>query len=717
MPTRQADVVVVGAGPAGACTAFHLSALGYDVVIVERAEFPRDKTCGDGLTWSAVQALENIGALSLLAAPRRIDGVRFAVDKRSRVVRYSESHVPEAHGLVVPRVALDAAVLTCAVEAGARVVHGELRNLVLSDERVEAQYESPETGAEAIRARVVVGADGARSRVAALAGLGGAAVGDMGLAMRVYADECRGLDDLLHVYMPITRADGTTLASYGWAFPVSDHVANVGVGVYGSGDGRGIGRLLTRFVEQLRQADDRFSSSILRQQSARAAPLRFDFIPGATFGDAVLLVGDAAGMVSPFTGEGISFALESAAIAADSIDQYFKRRALDLSIYATKLGRAYAAYFEAGRRAAKRFRITWNVIRDSFDSDRPIFDLVRQGALYPELLGGGPAGGGAPLEPIEAQVAAIRTRLGADLIAVSELLIDATRAEWPALAKAIASAFDDPRIPFRPAVLLLLASYMGEPGPGAATQVATAALELGHLAVLCHFSVEDLEDRGGVARRDWSNKVAALLGDYLLARSAELLSSVGDTGSDMADHMAAMMLCRLEQGWGDARPRSEDYVSSVVRLSGELFRLPCALGAKLAQLPTSHSDALESFGSDLGVVWHLTDEIRTRRGLRTHYVQSVAGGLHDRIDLPLLLAAEQAEGVGLRPWRELMAADRLDVRAFIDEHSGLADTQRLVKQFGDSARRHLASLPLTDSVSALARIVDYAVRRGCDPPP
>ena len=116
------DVIVVGAGPAGSSTAYHLARRGRRVLLLDRRSFPRDKSCGDGLTLPALRLLDEMGVLALLEGPRRVDGVRALMRGRGhRDFRYPATKGGLAYGLVVPRHELDAAICARAVAAGAEL--------------------------------------------------------------------------------------------------------------------------------------------------------------------------------------------------------------------------------------------------------------------------------------------------------------------------------------------------------------------------------------------------------------------------------------------------------------------------------------------------------------------------------------------------------------------------------------------------------------------
>jgi geranylgeranyl reductase family protein len=310
------DVAVVGAGPGGSAAAYYLSKRGLGVALLDRAAFPRDKTCGDGLTPRAVGVLQDIGILDdLLAIGQRIGGVEIVAPDGYALA----ASVPARGGLaapmlIVPRVTLDDALRRRAVGSGARFegetlvtnIQQSTHGVVVSGRRAGRPFVTA--------ARLCIIATGASTALLARLGLIAKAP-QMMLAARAYYDGTRLLDDRIQI-----RFDGVPLPGYGWVFPLSATSANVGVGYFPRGftlrrrpPNAGValqafvrGRGVTALLDGARRAG-----------SAKGYPLRVDFPEAATSRERVLLVGEAAGLVNPLTGEGIDYALESAQIAAE----------------------------------------------------------------------------------------------------------------------------------------------------------------------------------------------------------------------------------------------------------------------------------------------------------------------------------------------------------------------------------------------------------------
>ena len=316
------DVAVVGAGPGGSAAAYYLARRGLDVLLLDRSEFPRDKICGDGLTPRAVGALRDMGVLDgLLAVGRRIGGVEvFAPDGSSTAAPIPPQDGLPASMLVVPRVTLDNAIRERALGSGAEFAGQVLVSGIESTgDGVVVKGERERTPV-AVKARIAILATGAATGLLRRLGLL-PKTPPMILAARGYFRSPTDFADRIQI-----RFDGVPLPGYGWIFPLPNAAANVGVGFVPNV------RWGHRFSLTSRAAFDGFirgrSSAPLPAgarpcDSVRSYPIRVDFPESPTSGDRILLVGEAAGLVNPLTGEGIDYAMESARLAAEHVTAMF----------------------------------------------------------------------------------------------------------------------------------------------------------------------------------------------------------------------------------------------------------------------------------------------------------------------------------------------------------------------------------------------------------
>ncbi len=366
-PQRGADaqVVVVGAGPAGSATAHRLASLGRDVLLLERAAFPRDKVCGDGLTPRAVRSLIEMGVdISPEKGWARNRGLRILANGRTYELPWPELDRFPDYGLVRARSELDEILARHAEGAGARLVERHRVTGLITDERtgracgVVAQPLSPAGRPSGPpvehRAEVVVAADGVSSRIGVAAGMPRRDDRPMGVAVRTYAPSPRAAEPWMESWLEL-RSEGDLLPGYGWVFGLADGRVNIGLGILNTSsafqnvDYRD---LLRRWMRETPPEWELREHADTVPIAGMALPMGFNRQPH--YRDGVLLVGDAGGMVNPFNGEGIDYALEAGALAGDRIDAALAelrlyRREAQLQAYAADLKAHYGGYYTLGR--------------------------------------------------------------------------------------------------------------------------------------------------------------------------------------------------------------------------------------------------------------------------------------------------------------------------------------------------------------------------------
>ncbi|MDL4777662.1 MULTISPECIES: geranylgeranyl reductase family protein [Thermomonosporaceae] len=327
--TRQADIIVVGAGPAGASTAYWLAQAGLDVLLLEKATFPRDKICGDGLTPRAVRALIGMGVDLDAPGWSRNKGLRIYGGGVKVELPWPELASFPDFGLVRTRMDFDQLLAEHAAKAGARLLQGCNVTGPILDERtdriigVTAKFEGEEVE---YRAPLVVAADGNSTRLSLAMGLQRREDRPMGVAVRRYYQSPRHTDEYMEAWLELW--DGQRLLpGYGWVFPLADGTCNVGLGLlntskaFQSVDYRGMLKGWTGQMPPEWQFDEQHATGPVR---GAALPMGFNRQPHYTRG--MLLVGDAGGMINPFNGEGIDYALESGRLAAEIMVQALARR-------------------------------------------------------------------------------------------------------------------------------------------------------------------------------------------------------------------------------------------------------------------------------------------------------------------------------------------------------------------------------------------------------
>ncbi len=375
---EEADVIVVGAGPAGSAAASYLARAGVDVLLLEKAQFPREKVCGDGLTPRAVKALISMGVpVGEQDGWVRNKGLRIIGGGIRLELPWPELSSYPGYGLVRTRLDFDEILARTAQKAGARLLEGVTVTGPLLDDTgriVGVKARGPgdpgvaprESGAggrspgsagpeRSYRARVVVAADGNSSRLSLAMGLSKRDDRPMGVAVRTYYTSPRHDDDYLESWLDLW--DGPRqLPGYGWIFGMGDGTSNVGLGMLNTSDSFGnvdyrdlLRRWLTGMPAEWGYVEENRTQPI----RGAALPMGFNRTPHYTRG--LLLAGDAGGMVNPFNGEGIPYALESGELAAQFITQALARPDAAgaervLMAYPEALKATYGGYYTLGRR-------------------------------------------------------------------------------------------------------------------------------------------------------------------------------------------------------------------------------------------------------------------------------------------------------------------------------------------------------------------------------
>ncbi|MEW6776902.1 MAG: NAD(P)/FAD-dependent oxidoreductase [Bdellovibrionota bacterium] len=304
------DVIVVGAGPAGASAGWFLARGGAKVLLLDRSGFPREKVCGDGLTPRSVRMLEALGLGERYKRfYHRIDGVRLVSPDGTVLSTPLPASVFGGVGCTVPRKVLDNDLLENAVAAGAHFrASWPVRSVEVEADRVCVTGES----GERLVAKAVIGADGAYSVVRRSLRIPPNEGVHSAWAIRAYLE---GVElDFPHAFEVVWDRD--ILPAYAWVFPLGEGRANVGIGTTSwhlEKMDRKLPDLLAAFLEK----NPHLKGRARERPKGHCLPLG-SFLP-RTWADRALLAGDAASLINPLTGDGIEYAMESGRYAAEAL--------------------------------------------------------------------------------------------------------------------------------------------------------------------------------------------------------------------------------------------------------------------------------------------------------------------------------------------------------------------------------------------------------------
>jgi geranylgeranyl reductase family protein len=359
----DADVIVVGAGPAGSTAAYHLAQAGLSVLLLEKTTFPREKVCGDGLTPRAVRSLVAMGIDTSPAQPGEPGwlhnrGLRVYGGGRMVELDWPELASYPDYGLVRSRYDFDDLLARQAQRVGAKLLEQCAVDGPVTDRTGRVVGVTARLGPDRIpvtfRAPVVVAADGVSGRLALALGIGRRENRPMGVAVRRYYTSPRHQDDYLESWLELREGD-RLLPGYGWIFGMGDGTCNVGLGVLNSSSAfrsTNYRDMLTRWMANTPAEWEFREETATGPIRGAGLPMAFNRTPHYSRG--LLLVGDTGGMVNPFNGEGIAYAMESAQMAAEQVAQALSRpagasRERALAGYADRVRAEYGGYYMLGK--------------------------------------------------------------------------------------------------------------------------------------------------------------------------------------------------------------------------------------------------------------------------------------------------------------------------------------------------------------------------------
>jgi geranylgeranyl reductase family protein len=341
---KRADVVVIGAGPAGSSAAAWAARDGRDVLVVDSAEFPRDKACGDGLTPRAVAELELLGLGEWLDGRIRHHGLRMSGFGADAEIRWPGPSFPPTSS-AVPRTELDDRIRMVAADDGAKMMLGVKAVDVKHDSSGRVSSVVLDDGGEIHCTHLVV-ADGVRSTLGRALGRTWHRETVYGTAIRGYLATPRANEPWITSHLELRSPGGDVLPGYGWIFPLGNGEVNIGVGTLATAKRPADAALrpLMSYYASLRREEWGFTGE---PRAGLSALLPMGGAVSGVAGPNWMLIGDAAACINPLNGEGIDYGLETGRLAAELL-------AADLADFSqawpAELQRHYARGFSVARR-------------------------------------------------------------------------------------------------------------------------------------------------------------------------------------------------------------------------------------------------------------------------------------------------------------------------------------------------------------------------------
>ncbi|MFE3544012.1 geranylgeranyl reductase family protein [Nocardia sp. NPDC059177] len=340
------EVLVIGAGPAGSASAAWAARAGRDVLLLDSAVFPRDKTCGDGLTPRATAELEHLGLGEWVRAHTVNHGLRMAGFGREALLPWPGGSFP-TYGSAVPRTELDDKLRETAIKSGARMVDGAKVTEVLREgERVTGVTVRLGATTHTVRCRTLVVADGVRSPIGKQLGRTWHRRFAYGTAARAYIKSGRSDDQWISSHLELRNAADELVPGYGWIFPLGNGEVNIGVGSLAT-EARPSHIALKPLIEhytRLRREEWQLEGEL---RAVASALLPMGGAVSGVAGPNWALVGDAAGCVNPLNGEGIDYGLEGGHMLSGLLDEPDLR-----GVWPQLLRERYGRTFSVARRIA-----------------------------------------------------------------------------------------------------------------------------------------------------------------------------------------------------------------------------------------------------------------------------------------------------------------------------------------------------------------------------
>ncbi len=331
MQTKEYEVIIVGGGPAGSSAATMLGKSGKKVLLIDKGRFPREKTCGDGMTFKCVSTLKKLGvAGDFTAQSARTAGYRIHFSDGTEISVRKNLREEQAVVYLMPRFVFDNLLIQNAKSFPSVGVAEETtatRALLDGDRVIGVEIAANGKPATQFYAPLVIDAGGVDSKIAAQFNGAARDFSEYALTVRGYYDDVEGLDDLVEFVF-----DERILPGYFWLFPIGPKSANVGCGTFQHivmQQDINLRELFMNFVNQHPVGKKLKNANLRGVLKGGKIPLGFD--EKSRVRNGIIFCGDAAGFCDPLTAEGISFALESGMLAGETATQALDANNFDQS--------------------------------------------------------------------------------------------------------------------------------------------------------------------------------------------------------------------------------------------------------------------------------------------------------------------------------------------------------------------------------------------------
>jgi geranylgeranyl reductase family protein len=704
---EEAEIVVVGAGPAGSTAGALLAELGHEVLLVDKAAFPREKPCGDGVMPPAVVLAKQLGLEETIDSAVAVESIRVVLGHRRQTsTRFDAGRAPLPR--CVPRGEFDSALLGAARERGARLLQARVDGL---DGGKAEQRLLAVAGGDPflVRGKVVVAADGATSRLRRISTR--RAERPHAYAIRRYFRTERPLAPVLHIDLPL-ELDGRAVLGYGWVFPLEEHLANVGVGFirHDRSPAPSLRRLLGVYVSELLTRSARRFGDLEPVGEPMGSPVGIRPRIEVAGSPGLALVGDAAGTTHPLTGEGISFAMRGGEAVAEAVHARLQRgsrrpgRPVDDSAEA----RLQRSFPQLGVDTASLNRLSM------FELNKAPSEVETSGTFSGPFIGAvkrfareSAYETGIQASPAWSALAAVEPALARWLESANDRMLDQLSDGMPFVTEMISASVRSHLGPVYAATVL--ASAKASAGAGAVSEAAfDAAVAVESVGAIPRL-LAMLVDRAPSKRLQVNNALGVLTVDFaatralLAAKDLGLAAAVAALGQTFQHGCQGSM--RDAASRFDAGRDIEDWYEAARETNGAAMVLAARFGALVGGGDLAATEAVCRYGLELGVATRLAEEIVELTVPGGPLPESSGAGLRrGAYPLPVLYAVEAEPGA----WRLLAqhAAGQCsaeEVVGLVRESGALERAWQRCLEHGEAAASLGGAQPGGEAMARLAR--------------